>query len=46
LGRAQNRNPHTTGEWQDITASVIARNKKSIATYEAILEAIRGKGSL
>jgi hypothetical protein len=35
-----------TGEWQDITATVIARNKKSIATYEAILQAIRGKGSL
>lgn len=35
-----------TGEWQDITESVIARNKQSIATYERILEAIRGKGSL
>ena len=32
------------GDWQDITADVIARNKKSIAIYEAILASIRSKG--
>lgn len=32
---------HGSGPWRDVTAESIARNKKAIATYEAILKDVK-----